>query len=222
MSDLGTILSEIAAVTHEPNEATVFKEILQDVLLKLRGKRFKFSCIVGATFNTVADQAEYVPGAGGVPSDIFGIDFMRITSGSRRTPIEQKTFSEIREAQWLGLRATEPRIFAWYGGQIHFWPTPSSIQEITLDYLSDATVDDSVGDEGEFDPSTSTTAFTNPYFRSAKHFLKWAVIVDYAMGRGDNPALAERAKIMYDQSEQALRRELANVELDGMQVPAEL
>jgi len=219
VADLGTVLDEILEETHEPAEGSAFKVKIQDLLLKLRGERYTFTNKTD-TFPTVANQDEYVPGVGSVPADIKEIDFMRITSSGRKTPIEKRTFEELRRAQWIGLRSSEPRIWAWYADQIHFWPTPSGVFTISIDYFSDSTLSDESGHEGEaFNPTTSADTFTNPFFRDAKHYLKWGVLVDWAMGRGDDEAMAMRARNEFLESKKALKRELVLKVVNGIQTP---
>lgn len=213
MSDFGTLQDTIAEETHLPNESAAIKRHIVAALRYLKPYRFKFSEKSGS-FSTVAGQAAYTPGTGGVPSDIMKIDSIRQQNGVIERPLRRVTIQEMRELQYAGAASGQSDIWAWHANKIVLWPTPSAVFTINLDYQFDATLNAANGAEIT---TASADTVTNDFFVRGEELLRARAIYTLCMGSSQDLELASSMKLLFDEVFSSLRYERDIRYLDGMQ-----
>lgn len=111
------------------------------------------------TFATVASQATYTPGSGGVPGDLLEIQRLYYKLGTQPIEIPKASMDEVRF--WMDETATTyPRGRAWHDRKIYLGPPPSGVMTLYLDYAKDARRDALTGAL----ITTSSTTETNDWF----------------------------------------------------------
>jgi len=215
--NLGGLIAYIQDELNEPAEETVIRRYIRDFLFNIRSERFRFSEESG-TFSTVASQSDYPTGVDGVPGDIIKIDRLRVLNGSVYSDVRERQIDEFREIQSANIATSNrPQDFCFYAEQILFWPTPSAVTTIYLDYQVDPTRDYVTG--SVFTEDAEDT-FTNAYFREARDLMVSFCMMKWGLGRGQNPELANQQSAVYKNGLSRLRQEYARIKMgDGRMTP---
>lgn len=213
---LGDLINNIKADILEPAEDTDIKRHIVAALRHLAGERFDFCEVVGAAFNTVAGQEMYTQGSGGVPAAIKAIDFMYVLQGTSRREIIVKPWDEFRGMRSATTEPGIPEYAAFAAKKLYFYPVPSEVVAIYLDYLIDGTLDQN---SAEITTSSALTVY-NAFFNEGEELVRTRAIYTWAMARGDSEALATRMKLLYNECYTRMSRQYARSRVNGLQSPA--
>lgn len=215
--NLGGVLELIEMEVREPAEKEVLLAYIRDFLFDVRDKLFVFS-EKSTTFSTIASQSDYPIGVDGVPGDILRVVRMRSLHGSTYNTIRQKTIAEIRDLQQANSPTSQyPQCFAFFERKIIFYPTPSAVTTIYVDYHMDATRDAVSG--APFNARGSSDSFTNEFFRSGRALMTSYVLMRWGMGRGRDLELAQAQGSVYNKTMSRMIQEYGKLKWgDGISV----
>lgn len=176
MATFDSIIADLLVVIENQNSRTepYLRTSLAQALREVQANRTLFMEAT-TTFDTVADQAEYDTADVGFPADLLLVDALWFTEQPSGTLTGPVPIREIRNSAFYPDTTGRPTAWAFHHGKLILWPTPNTAEELTLEYLKDATRDSTSGNEIT---SASTTA-TSEWFERGAHVLKNWVLWDY-------------------------------------------
>lgn len=212
---LGDLITNIKNDILEPAEDADIKRHVVAALRHLSGERFDFAEVAGASFNTVVSQEVYTQGSGGVPAAIKAIDHIFLTVGTARREIRLLPWDEYRRQRSAVNEPGTPETAAFYAKKLFLFPIPSEIRAVGLDYLTDATLDQT---GAEITTSSALTVY-NAFFNEGEELVRARAIYTWAMGRGDSETLATRMKLLYNETYSRMTRQHRRSRINGRQAP---
>lgn len=218
--DLDGLLDYIQGELVMPAEHAILRRYIRDFLKEMRDERLAFSDAT-ASFDTIADQILYTPGADDVPGNIRRIYRMWYLNGTIEVPIEEKRPDEFRALSGATSVVGNPALWTWYANQIQIYPAPPDDIEIHFDYLIDSTLDAETGEPFSDDPDAILQdddpgpeiligAFSNEFFTEEGRALACSYcLIRWGLGRGRDEKLAAQQTSVYNKHLETLRREAA-------------
>lgn len=201
--DMASLLSACASELQNDGEATSLTAHVVAALKHFRGKHYSFAEKTGSWSSTAGVQS-YTPGSNSMPADVLKVFSVTLIESSKRTLLPDPiTVDEMRQRR-QGIPANgKPSRWTWFADKLIFdVPTVASLT-LEIDYLMDATRDAA----GALITAASATTVTNAFFVRGEELLRARVLWSYALGRGNNPDLAQRMAAVGESAHASLIRQ---------------
>jgi hypothetical protein len=142
-----------------------------------------------------------------LPPLLGGIDAIHVDSSSGIWhTMTRVTMPTLRAHQTSRVLRGVPNVWSWHAQTLYLYPAASRDLLLRIDYLKDATRDESTG--YPMDPATSPDSFTNPFFYEGGELLLTRACALYALRRVHDQEMANRFKLANQEIETALKAEM--------------